>query len=209
MPALAFLPQLRPQTPFYVPSHAATPSTGVAASAVAHQGRRRAALFAAAQTIRAMSAMARPRTIHAAAPSPSRTGWDAGGRAGPSPSACWSDALHLPATRCAVRRGIAPSSARWVQPLRPTSDGRRFQPALADSRGSFAITGQGPECRGSPSLGAAPPRWSAYPPAAADKAWPAGGTFWLLAVWCGWGAPIPPNSVAFLGSAERRFSVPA
>jgi hypothetical protein len=45
VPALAFLQRFRRQTPFYVPSAVAIPSTGVAASAVAHRGRRRAALL--------------------------------------------------------------------------------------------------------------------------------------------------------------------
>src|SRR5450759_4238670 len=119
MPALVLLPRLRPRTPFYAPAHAATPSTGVAASAAAHQGRRWGALPAGARTIRAMSATARPRTIHASVPSPSQTGRDAAGRAGPSPWACWSDAPHLPATPCAVRKEIARSSARWWLLLRP------------------------------------------------------------------------------------------
>ena len=163
MPAQASLQRLRPQTPLYAPSHHASPSTGVAASAVAHQGRRWATLLAAAQIIRVKSAMAQLRTIHASALSLSRTGRDAADRAGPSPSACWSDAPHPPATQCGARRGTAPSSAPWAASLRPRLDGQRFQPALADTRGSFATIGPGPRWRVAPSPGAAPPRWSAHP----------------------------------------------
>jgi hypothetical protein len=151
VPARASLQRLRPQRPFYAPSHAASPSTYVAASAVAHQGRCRAALLAAAQTIRVKSAMAQPRTIHASALSLSRTGRVAVDRAGPSPSACWSDAPRPPATQCVARRGTAPSSVPWAASLRPRLDGRRFQPGLADTCGSFATIGPGPRWRVSPS----------------------------------------------------------
>jgi hypothetical protein len=176
VPAQASLQRLRSQTPFYAPSHAASLSTDVAASAVAHLGRRRAAPLAAAQIIRVKSAMAQLRTIHASALSLSRTGRDAADRAGPSPSACWSDAPRPPATQCGARRGTAPSSAPWAASLRPRLDGQRFRPALADTRGLFATVGPGPRWRASPSPGAAPPRWSAHPPATADRAWPVDGT---------------------------------
>ena len=79
-------PQL--QIPSCTPVRGATLSIGAGASAADHRERRRAVLLAAVQIIRAMSAMARHRTIHAPARSPSRTDRDAVGRAGLSPSAC-------------------------------------------------------------------------------------------------------------------------
>ena len=127
---------------------------------------------AAARTIRAMSATARPRTIHATAPSLSQTGRDADARAAPSLSAGWSGAPLRPATPCAGQTETAPVSA-W--------SGRRFVTAgrSAISTSSccaariLATTEPDPAWRRSPSPGAALPRWSAHPPAAADTASPA------------------------------------
>ena len=161
MPAQASLQRLRPQTPFYAPSRAASPSTYVAASAVAHQGRHRAALLAAAQIIRVKSAMAQPRTIHASALSLSRTGRVAADRAGPSAFGLLVGRTSPSCHAVRTRRGTASSSAPWAASLRPRLDGQRFQPALADTRGSFATIRPGPRWRVSPSPGAAPPRWSA------------------------------------------------
>ena len=73
---------------------ASAPNTILCASSCRHSFNRRCSvrscpsgktpgcLLAAAQTTRAMSAMVRPRTIHAPARSPSRTDRDAAGRAG-------------------------------------------------------------------------------------------------------------------------------
>jgi hypothetical protein len=93
-------------------------SSGAVASVAARRERRRAAPLAAAQTIRAMSATVRLRTILAPLASPQRTGRGDAGRARPSPPACWSDAPRHPATRSAGRRGIARWSARSEDPLR-------------------------------------------------------------------------------------------
>src|ERR1700709_1023976 len=98
-------------------------------------------------------------------------GRDVDDRAELSASADWSGAPRRPAMPCAVRRGIAPASAWWEPPLRSLSDGRRCRPALVALCGSFATTEPDPELRRSRSPAAAPPRWFAYPPAAADTAW--------------------------------------
>ena len=152
VPALGFLRWSLRQTPFDVPPRAAILSTGVAMSVVAHRERRRAAQFAAARIIRAMSATARPRTARASVPSPSQTGRGAAGRAAPSLLACWLDVPRPPATPCAVPREIAPSSARRMVLLRPRSDDRRFRPVPGELPGSIATAGPGPEWHGSPSL---------------------------------------------------------
>ena len=171
MPAPASLQKLSPQTPFYAPAHAATFSPGAVTSGAARQGRGRDALLAAARTVRAKSAMARPQTIRAATPSPSRMGRDADGRAGPSPSACWSGAPRPLAMPCAVPTGIAPASKRKAPPLRQRPDGRRVQPAPAGLHGSFSAIEPGPGWHTSPLRGDGRPRWSAHRPAIADRAW--------------------------------------
>ena len=83
-------------------------------------------------------------TIRAAVPSPPRTDRDAGARAGPSLSACRSDGLRRPATPCAARRGIAPTSRSWAPTLRHQPGDRRGQPVPAGARGSFAAIAPGP-----------------------------------------------------------------
>ena len=92
-------PRLR--TPNRAPARVSTLSSDVVASAAAHQERHRAAPFAAAQIIRAMSATVRPRTILAPLLSPQRTDRGDACHAWPLPSAYRSDAPRHPATRCA------------------------------------------------------------------------------------------------------------
>ena len=115
----ASLPQPRLRTPFRARARVATLSSDAVASAAARQERHRAAPFVAAQTIRAMSATVRLRTILAPSLSLRRTGRDDAGHARPSPSAYRSVGPRHPATRCATRRGIAQWSERSEDPLRP------------------------------------------------------------------------------------------
>ena len=61
MPARASLPRRRPRRPSCVPAHAATFSLGAVGSGAARRGTGRDEIFAAARTVRATSAMARPQ----------------------------------------------------------------------------------------------------------------------------------------------------
>src|SRR6202035_4642505 len=141
------LQRLPPQIPSCAPAHAATFSPGAVASGAARQGRGRDALLAAARTVRAKSAMARPRTIRAATPSPSPTGRDDAGHAEPLPSAYWSDAPLPPARWFAAPTGIARLWARSERLFRPWPDGRRFRRGVPEPRECPSAAEQGPGSR--------------------------------------------------------------
>ena len=169
MPAPASLRKLSPQTPFYAPAHAATFSPGAVTSGAARQGRGRDALLAAARTVRAKSARARPQTIRAATPSPSRVGRDARprgsfpfgllvGRTSPS-----CHAVRSPDRNCSSVEAEGP-------PLRQRPAGRRVQPAPAELHGSFSAIEPGPVWHTWPMPGGRRPRCSAHRPAIADRA---------------------------------------
>ena len=171
MPARASLPRRPPRRPSCAPAHAATFSLGAVASGAARRGRGRDEILAAARTVRAKSAMARPQTIPAATPSPSRTGRDAAARAGPSPSAYRSGAPRLLAMPCAVLTGIAPASKQKARSPCQRQDGRRVQQAPAGLHGSFSAIEPDPAWHTSQLRGGGHPRWCAHRPAIADMAW--------------------------------------
>src|SRR2546423_14227432 len=91
-----------------------------------------------------------------------------------SPLLRWSGVPHPPAMPCAVRRGIAPMSARWVSRFPRGRAYPQYRRAAAGPHG-FAVADElGPTWRAARSRGVAPPRLSAHPPTVVDRVSPEG-----------------------------------